>query len=216
MSMLKSLQQDLVRQGLINIPWSEPNLMNFVSSVFRHSKVSYSVLLTALLYLLRFRHLFLVRPACNVPTMQSPTCTALPMIFVSSLLLSTKFLHDRHPSNATWAAMTGIPTIEINRGELFFLGVIGHQLNVDQAAFNKWTGIMFNPKHLAPYQIPAPDNQVPLHVHHQGAMKRHGWEAAGIYQYQYKSQPKMYDTRPYIDPYKRPPEQVFMGYTQLG
>jgi hypothetical protein len=196
--MLKNIQQDLAKLGLIAIPWSEHNLVNFVSSVFRHSKVSYSVLLTALLYLLRFRHSFSRRPACATSTPFSSN--TLLIVFVSALVLSNKFLHDRHSSNQIWSAYTGISTAELNRGEIFFLNTIQHQLFVDQGAFQKWMSVLFQPKNLLPYQIPQADNQVPKmsSAHESDACYR-------------KQEPSMYDLRPYIDSYKRRPE-VFMGY----
>lgn len=192
--MLKSIQQDLAKQGMIGYPCSEFNLRNFASSVFRQSRVSYSVLLIALLYLLRFRHYFVMRRRpCSSSLPSAPHL--LPIILISSLVLSTKFLHDRHSSNQVWATMTGVPTIDINRGELFFLNVIQHQLCVDQGAFQKWMSMLFQPKHLVPYQIIG--NQM---------LQKNGREPSS---YDIRD---IHNVRPFIDSYKRPPEQVFMGY----
>jgi hypothetical protein len=194
----------MAKMGMITVPWPELDLSHFVATVFRHSKVSYSVLLTGLLYLLRFRHAFSTPQGCVHPVCAINTVV---IVFVTSLVLSNKFLHDRHVSNATWAAHTGIPAIEINRGEIFFLNVINHQLNVEQAAFHKWMSILFHPAKLNPYQIIPPDNQVPTKQPWTGGVE--------------KSDLAYYGGGKQQDPsiessFRRRPEQTFMGYFPTG
>lgn len=59
--------------------------------------------------------------------------------------------------------------------------------------------ILFQPKNLLSYQMVPADNQVP-------------WINTSKYDKEVPEEPPLYDMRPYIDSYKRRPEQVFMGY----
>lgn len=156
--MLRNIQQDFYDNGDTAASHVTIDLSPFVAAVFRHTRISYSVVLTGLLYLLRFRH------ACaqkkhqyvKIPFQEN----GVIILFVTCLLLANKFLHDRHPSNAMWAVNTGLTLSEINKGELYFLTVIQHELKVDKESFQKWMTILFQPKHLAPYQLPI-DHHVP-------------------------------------------------------
>lgn len=211
-SMLKSIQQDLTRLEVICFPWGELDLSHFVAAVFRHSKVSYSVLLTALLYILRFRHAFSNNPldVMNISKCLPSSNTVL-VVFVSALVLSSKFLHDRHTSNLAWASHTGISSAEINRGEIFFLNVIQHQLSVDQTAFHKWMTILFQPGNLVPYQIfPQDCQKVP-----QMMMKAPTglWTNLDPQESSFNHDAHHH---PNIDFYRRRPEQTFMGYYPAG
>lgn len=163
--MLGAIQTELVQSGWAAVNWSETDLSRYVAAVFKHSKVSYSVLLTGLLYLLRFRHYMPCRlGAVNCAITRSTGESHggfLLTIFVSALLLSNKFLHDRHSSNENWAGYSGLSLRDVNRGEILFLTVVDHQINIDPVAFHKWTGILFQPCNLVHYQSRPPDNQVP-------------------------------------------------------
>lgn len=77
--------------------------------------------------------------------------TCVPALFITSLVLANKFLHDRHISNVTWSTHAGLPTAEINRGEMAFLEALGHRLVVEQIAFEKWIAALFNPINLQNY-----------------------------------------------------------------
>lgn len=150
-TILRTIQADLIPQfggsklGLR----AEHDPSHFISAVFRHSRVSYSVLLTGLLYMLRFRHYIAMRPLpCILPCAMS---NVIMLVFVSSIMLSNKYLHDRHASNLTWSSYTGFPLEEINRGEIFFLNVIQHELLVDQSSFQKWLAILFQPRNISHY-----------------------------------------------------------------
>jgi len=124
--------------------WSDIELVSYITIVFRNSRVSYSVLLTALLYLLRLRQ--------GLKTMDTtrldPKANSLPLTLVTSLVLANKFLQDRHPCNAAWSIQTGISPQDICRGEMFFLEVIEHRLVVEPSAFQKWISLLFHPANL--------------------------------------------------------------------
>lgn len=183
--MLSAIQAELLQSGWSTVAWGEGDLCRYVAAVFRHSKVSYSVLLTGLLYLLRFRHHMAGRLAvagCAIVRAleQSQGGGLLLSIFVSALLLSNKFLHDRHSSNENWAGFSGLGVRDVNRGEILFLTVVDHQINIDPVAFHKWTGILFQPGNLAQYQRPPPDNQVPSVVPDGASQPYYCYEAAGL------------------------------------
>ena len=151
LSIVKSIQADLHAQynKLISEQyWGDPELGKFIGDLFKQSRVSYSVLLVGLLYLLRFRNSIGRRKPQSKRFHHSHF---LLLMFVISLLLSNKFLHDRHSSNSAWASYSGFPLGDINRGEIFFLNVIEHDLHVEKEAFHRWVNSIFHPSNLEPY-----------------------------------------------------------------
>lgn len=154
-TILKALERDLALQGCRLRMWCANEMASYISIVFKSSKVSYSVSLTALIYLLRLRHALRVGTASSLVQLQlgvgGRLATCVPALFITSLVLANKFLHDRHISNVTWSTHAGLPTAEINRGEMAFLEALGHRLAVEQTAFEKWIAALFNPVNLQNY-----------------------------------------------------------------
>lgn len=154
-AILKALERDLALQGCRLRMWCTSEMASYVSVVFKNSKVSYSVSLTALIYLLRLRHALRTGAAPSLLRLQleagdrMPTC--VPVLFITSLVLANKFLHDRHVSNVTWSTHAGLPTAGINRGEMACLEALDYRLAVEQATFEKWIAALFSPVNLQNY-----------------------------------------------------------------
>lgn len=144
------------------------SLSHFIADIFKQSRVSYSILLTALIYLMRFKYKLDLGIANN-------TLTSIPffnhnfisLMFLLSLVISSKFLLDRHPSNPSWSMISGITNEELKRGEVYFLSIIDYRLHVQKDTFSNWTGYIFDPKKLYNYQIkvplcysPSPDSSI--------------------------------------------------------
>lgn len=154
-TVLKAVERDLALRGCRLRMWGTNEMASYISVVFKNSKVSYSVSLTALIYLLRLRRALCTGAAPSLLRLHleasDQMLTCVPVLFITSLLLANKFLHDRHISNVTWSTHAGLSTAEINRGERAFLEALDHRLAVKQVAFEKWIATLFNPVNLQTY-----------------------------------------------------------------
>lgn len=132
-------------------------LRMFIQETLRRSRTSYSTLQVALYYLI------LVRPF--VPktdfTMEQPDDTqsfrALQCgrrMFLSALILASKYLQDRNYSSRAWSKISGLPTLEINQNEIAFLLAVNWELHITEKVFQRWTDIVLN--HTPSSQPPSP------------------------------------------------------------
>lgn len=124
----------------------------YIVAVFRYSKISYSVLFAALLYLLRFRQ---ARSCAYKSYNDAIILPTLPVIFVASLIIANKFLHDQHCSNAIWTCFSGISLNDLNRGEVYFLEALDHRLLIEPGSFQRWILLLFQPQNLMPFATTA-------------------------------------------------------------
>ncbi|KAJ8067185.1 hypothetical protein OCU04_004549 [Sclerotinia nivalis] len=119
----------------------------FIQETLRRSRTSYSTLQVALYYLI------LIKPF--VPktdfTMEQPDDTqsfrALQCgrrMFLSALILASKYLQDRNYSSRAWSKISGLPTLEINQNEIAFLLAVNWELHITEKVFQRWTDIVLN------------------------------------------------------------------------
>ena len=142
---------------------SKMELRYFVQEVLKRSKASYSTLQVALYYLV------LIQP--HVPkhdfTQEQPESSASSFslqcgrrMFISALILASKYLQDRNFSASGWSKISGLSTWDLNVNEMAFLTAIDWKLHVTDYLFNRWTDIVlkFSPsRHLnGPRSIPRP------------------------------------------------------------
>ncbi|KAG2225792.1 hypothetical protein INT45_011460 [Circinella minor] len=59
-------------------------------------------------------------------------------MFLASLMVSSKYLHDKNYRNRAWAKISGLDIKEINAAELAFLRLIDYKLYVSKPTFDKW------------------------------------------------------------------------------
>ncbi|KAJ3132225.1 hypothetical protein HK100_005517 [Physocladia obscura] len=126
----------------------------FIQEILRRSKTSFSTLQLALLYIIRARNQLvsvsdlpiltenslIPRQTANVPQSGSTVCPR--RMFLSALILASKFLQDRNYSNKAWAKISGLPVLEINANEFEFLALIDYELFVGHEAFSNWTNLL--------------------------------------------------------------------------
>ena len=125
-------------------------LRTFIEETLRRSRTSYSILQVALYYLI------LIKP--HVPkhdfTMEQPDDThsvkALHCgrrMFLSALILASKYLQDRNYSARAWNKISGLNPLEINQNEMAFLLAIDWKLHITDIVFKRWTDIVltYNP-----------------------------------------------------------------------
>jgi Cyclin len=117
-------------------------LQDFITETLRRSKTSYSTLQIAMYYLILLKdHL----PRCNFSQEQScvPSDRRAMQcgrrMFLSALMLASKFLQDRNYSTRAWGKITGLPTSEINTNELKFLEAVDWELHVSKEKFERWS-----------------------------------------------------------------------------
>jgi hypothetical protein len=126
---------------------------SFVQSVFFRGRMTYSVVLIGLLYLARFRYALLKslhRPSFYLEQ-ERRRSDFIPRLFMTSLLLSTKFLCDRHDTNGMWARTHHQSLQAVNHSESLFLTVVNYNLGVSERAFSTWMRQIFTPNHLRMY-----------------------------------------------------------------
>lgn len=120
-------------------------LRTFVQEVLRRSKTSYYTLQVALYYLILIKSFV---PACDFTTEQlvdSPSCRAMQCgrrMFLTALILASKYLQDRNYSARAWSKISGLRTSEINANEMAFLAAIKWKLHVPEPLFNRWMDIV--------------------------------------------------------------------------
>src|SRR5438067_13500340 len=136
---------------LINTKSNLLPLKIFLKEVLKRSRTSYSTLQTALFYLFR------IRP--KIEGLKNQLLTSIPTeslrksvmmisccrrMFLTSLIIATKYLQDRSYSNKAWSKITGLTVKEINYYEIFFWQLIDYNLYVAGDSFKNWCTFLLN------------------------------------------------------------------------
>ncbi len=117
-------------------------LQDFITETLRRSKTSYSTLQVAMYYLVLLKACL---PRCDFTQEQSSipadrrSMQCGRRMFLSALMLASKFLQDRNYSTRAWGKITGLPTCEINTNELKFLEAVDWKLHVSKERFERWS-----------------------------------------------------------------------------
>ncbi|KAI9838967.1 MAG: hypothetical protein M1819_004175 [Sarea resinae] len=120
-------------------------LRTFIQETLRRSRTSYSTLQVALYYLILIKS--------HVPkydfTMEQPedeqSLRALQCgrrMFLSALILASKYLQDRNYSARAWSKISGLNAQEINANEMTFLSAVNWRLHISEAVFQRWTDVV--------------------------------------------------------------------------
>lgn len=120
-------------------------LRTFVQEVLRRSKTSYSTLQVALYYLILIKPFVPNHDFTMEQLVDSQLCRAMQCgrrMFLTALILASKYLQDRNYSARAWSKISGLRTSEINANEMAFLAAIKWKLHIPEPLFNRWTDIV--------------------------------------------------------------------------
>ncbi|KAI9489563.1 cyclin-domain-containing protein, partial [Zychaea mexicana] len=120
---------------------------NFIHEILKRSKTTYSTLQISLFYLFRVKKVVHERLLPEPPRKKQKrqvserlddiVCCGRRM-FLASLMVASKYLHDKNYRNRAWAKISGLDIDEINAAELAFLRLIDYKLYVSKPTFDKW------------------------------------------------------------------------------
>ncbi|KIW17289.1 hypothetical protein PV08_04480 [Exophiala spinifera] len=114
----------------------------FIQETLRRSKTSYSTLQVALYYLVLLKS----KLPCASAENESP-CRAMQCgrrMFLSALMLASKYLQDRNYSARAWSKISGLRSNEINENEREYLQLIDYELHVPKESFDVWSKIVLS------------------------------------------------------------------------
>jgi hypothetical protein len=136
-------------------------LRTFIQETLRRSRTSYSTLQVALYYLILIKphvpkHDFTMEQPDDAHSIRALQCGR--RMFLSALILASKYLQDRNYSARAWSKISGLNTMEINQNEMAFLLAINWQLHIKDAVFQRWTDIVLK---YTPTQPPSPGSVCP-------------------------------------------------------
>ncbi|EGE09421.1 G1/S-specific cyclin pcl5 [Trichophyton equinum CBS 127.97] len=121
-------------------------LRTFIQETLRRSRTSYSTLQVALYYLILIKpHVPSIDFTMEQPKLQQSQSRAMQCgrrMFLSALILASKYLQDRNYSARAWSKISGLNTAEINQNELMFLQAVDWRLHISDAVFQRWNDIV--------------------------------------------------------------------------
>jgi hypothetical protein len=131
-------------------------LRTFIQETLRRSRTSYSTLQVALYYLILIKphvpkHDFTMEQPDDVHSIRALQCGR--RMFLSALILASKYLQDRNYSARAWSKISGLNTLEINQNEMAFLLAVNWRIHITDAVFQRWTDIVLK---YTPTQPPSP------------------------------------------------------------
>ncbi|KAJ3020987.1 hypothetical protein HKX48_009390 [Thoreauomyces humboldtii] len=106
------------------------------------------------MYMIRYRNAVHSTPctprSLGAPTTCTPTAVTTPTaparvsrcgrrLFLTTLIVASKFLQDRNYSMKAWSRICGLPTSELCENERDFLSVVDYDLCVPGATWDRWT-----------------------------------------------------------------------------
>ncbi|TGO58179.1 hypothetical protein BOTNAR_0186g00080 [Botryotinia narcissicola] len=119
----------------------------FIQETLRRSRTSYSTLQVALYYLILIKPFvpktdFTMEQSDDTQSFRALQCGR--RMFLSALILASKYLQDRNYSSRAWSKISGLPTLEINQNEIAFLLAVKWELHITEKVFQRWTDIVLN------------------------------------------------------------------------
>lgn len=138
-------------------------LRTYIEETLRRSRTSYSTLQVALYYLILIKPEI---PKSDFTQEQGMDCAATRSLmcgrrmFLSALILASKYLQDRNYSAKAWSKMSGLKVSEINTNERTFLSKVSWKLHIPELIFKRWTDVVL--KYTPQPQPPSPDHSCAL------------------------------------------------------
>lgn len=124
----------------------------FIQETLKRSRASYSTLQVALFYLVLLK----ARLPTGVAEQNSRNssresgdreCRAMQCgrrMFLSALMLASKYLQDRNYSARAWSKISGLRSNEINENERDYLHLIDYSLHIPKDSFDNWSKIVIS------------------------------------------------------------------------
>jgi hypothetical protein len=142
-------------------------LRTFIQETLRRSRTSYSTLQVALYYLILIKphvpkHDFTMEQPDDMHSIRALQCGR--RMFLSALILASKYLQDRNYSARAWSKISGLNTLEINQNEMAFLLAVNWRIHITDAVFQRWTDIVLK---YTPTQPPSPGSVCPRVAEHK-------------------------------------------------
>ena len=121
-------------------------LRGFIQDTLKRSRTSYSTLQVALYYLI------VIKP--HIPDRDftqeqlhddGPFALSLQCgrrMFLTALILASKYLQDRNYSNQAWSRLSGLSVQDINTNEMAFLSAVDWRLHISETIFQRWADIV--------------------------------------------------------------------------
>ncbi len=118
--------------------------------------VSYTVLIVALLYALRYRQGLAQTPGPIGRSSRRRTAYAAApfsrdLVLLGALVLASKYVNDHPQSNAHWAAVLGVSADVMNLVERTVLVGMRYRMHVAPAGFSAWVSFLFDTPRLQAY-----------------------------------------------------------------
>lgn len=114
-------------------------LETFIKETLRRSKTSYSTLQIALYYLMLAKE-----KRCQPPIVTHRVMRCGRRLFLTALILASKYLQDRNYSARAWSKISGLPLQEINENERQCLSLINWDLHVPKDHFENWCNLVLS------------------------------------------------------------------------
>lgn len=123
-------------------------LETFIRETLRRSKTSFSTLQVALYYLVLLKSRIpqgQLGSKCRSDSSEKVQCRAMQCgrrMFLSALMLASKYLQDRNYSARAWSKISGLRSNEINENEREYLAQINYDLHVPKETFENWSKLV--------------------------------------------------------------------------
>ncbi|EXJ80306.1 hypothetical protein A1O1_08448 [Capronia coronata CBS 617.96] len=152
----------------------------FIQETLRRSKTSYSTLQVALYYLILLKAKL---PCADSRKRQQSSsagdeasersqCRAMQCgrrMFLSALMLASKYLQDRNYSARAWSKISGLRSSEINQNEREYLTKIDYNLHVPKELFDNWSKIVIALSKLSKEPVQCPSGSCNLDLGQPGS-----------------------------------------------
>ncbi|KAK5131717.1 hypothetical protein LTR08_000605 [Meristemomyces frigidus] len=132
-------------------------LRTYIEETLRRSRTSYSTLQVALYYLVLIKPYVPEYDFTKVQAQDCPASRALMCgrrMFLTALILASKYLQDRNYSTKAWSKMSGLKVEEINANERTFLDKVCWKLHIPDLIFKRWTQVVL--RYTSDTQPPSP------------------------------------------------------------
>jgi hypothetical protein len=135
-----------VSVDIIDSIWPTPShakvvaTKGFIREILKRSKTTYFMLQLSLFYIFRVKRVVQakLRMAAGERRYRDDLMCCGRRMFLASLMVASKYIHDKSYRNKAWADASGLSLAEINASELAFLQMIDYRLYVSKPTFEKW------------------------------------------------------------------------------